>query len=749
MADIQKQISQVINKRREQLPRIEVRIKQAEEVEKGLKELNNALADLANHPKATDELQVYIRDFQKHQFSQWITSSIDQLIIAKARLLRETINIGVSGQARVGKSTLLQTIAGLTDEQVPTGSGIPVTAVRSRLRHSTTHSRAILTLHTFETFREQILEPYHKELKLSSCPITLADFQSFNYSQPNILGDNSPHSSIVLLERLRKMQKALPSYSNYLTGETKEVSLQGLRSWVAYPTNEEEKNPNCPRLYLAVRDVLIECSFKATDVENLTIIDLPGLGELDASAEEHHVAGLKNEVDLVLLVKRPVEGLAFWKAEDGKAANILDLARGAIKQRRDFVILVVNGDASSQLLQVLLDDITRQANEGIPDKHYKVLQCNATDSSSVRDSLLKPCLEHLAERLTIMDQEVIESAKSEWLTTIQRIQGVLEDLRKGLKSQTPNSVASPELFDELVGKLRENIAVSLKEEVVQELFQQARNSEEEDTKLIETIRFIDKQINQWVEDEGFGIGKEQWISKAYKKIQLDTSEAKFAVDELNRIRVEISERYCQIDDYLDTKVEDLWAKISYIIRKHTGQLLEATQDSRESLEKLAELLKNGSEFCPNLQKAVDELLSLNISYRTHFHPRVRKQLDSLNFNALQHILVTKYKFGEEKKYSEELFKRMSELAIQASDKTKKALVSETLTPVLILHAAAEQFEDSLIRSGESEKEFKRLGRSYRDEIWPSTFSNIDAENAKVTKVHRAIDMLEKTVRSFN
>lgn len=243
MADIQKQISQVINKRREQLPRIEVRIKQAEEVEKGLKELNNALADLANHPKATDELQVYIRDFQKHQFSQWITSSIDQLIIAKARLLRETINIGVSGQARVGKSTLLQTIAGLTDEQVPTGSGIPVTAVRSRLRHSTTHSRAILTLHTFETFREQILEPYHKELKLSSCPITLADFQSFNYSQPNILGDNSPHSSIVLLERLRKMQKALPSYSNYLTGETKEVSLQGLRSWVAYPTNEEEKIP--------------------------------------------------------------------------------------------------------------------------------------------------------------------------------------------------------------------------------------------------------------------------------------------------------------------------------------------------------------------------------------------------------------------------------------------------------------------------------------------------------------------------
>ncbi|NJL77813.1 MAG: hypothetical protein HC917_01195, partial [Richelia sp. SM2_1_7] len=271
MVNIQNQINNVIQKRREQLPLIEAHIQQVRDVEKALNELNSALANLVNHPKATDQLRVYLRDFQQYPFRQWIASSLDQLSHVQARLQRETINIGVSGQARVGKSTLLQTIAGLTEEQVPTGTGIPVTAVRSRLRHSTTHSRAILTLHTFETFRDQILEPYHKELKLSSCPTTLVDFESFNYSEPNILGDNAQHSSIVLLERLRKMQKALPSYSADLTGETREVNLEGLRSWVAYPTNEEEKNPNCPRRYLAVRDVLIECRFCAKDVENLTV----------------------------------------------------------------------------------------------------------------------------------------------------------------------------------------------------------------------------------------------------------------------------------------------------------------------------------------------------------------------------------------------------------------------------------------------------------------------------------------------
>lgn len=381
---IQEQINNVIQKRREQLPLIKQRIQQAEDVENVLKELKSALDDLANHPKATDRLKKYLRDFSQDSCNQWISASLDQLMNAQARLSRETINIGVSGQARVGKSTLLQTIAGLTDEQIPTGSGIPVTAVRSRLRHSTIYNRATLTLHTFETFRDRILEPYHKELGILPAPATVEDFQIFNYSDPSILGDDSQAqaSRITLLERLRKMQQALPSYKEYLTGNTKEVSLEGLRSWVAYPTNEEEKNPDCARLYLAVRDVLIECCFQATDVENLTVIDLPGLGELDASAEEHHVAGLKNEVDLVLLVKRPVEGLAFWKAEDGKALDLLDEARGGIKQRRDFAIVVVNGSTDSELFQVLLDDITRQANEGTPNKHYQVLQCNATDTSS-------------------------------------------------------------------------------------------------------------------------------------------------------------------------------------------------------------------------------------------------------------------------------------------------------------------------------------------------------------------------------
>ena len=45
------------------------------------------------------------------------------LRVLEARLARDTVNIGVSGQARVGKSTLLQSVSGLGDDQIPTGPG--------------------------------------------------------------------------------------------------------------------------------------------------------------------------------------------------------------------------------------------------------------------------------------------------------------------------------------------------------------------------------------------------------------------------------------------------------------------------------------------------------------------------------------------------------------------------------------------------------------------------------------------------
>jgi len=76
-------------------------------------------------------------------------------------------------------------------------------------------------------------------------------------------------------------------------------------------------------------------------------------------------------------------------------------------------------------------------------------------------------------------------------------------------------------------------------------------------------------------------------------------------------------------------------------------------------------------------------------------------------------------------------------------------MQEALTPALVLHAAAEQFEDVFIRSGESEKEFRRLARSYRDDIWPNVFQGIDEANAKFAKISKAIRLIRIDLGGFD
>src|SRR5262249_34223644 len=161
--------------------------------------------------------------------------------------------VGVGGAARNGKSTLLQSFTGLGDDQIPTGSGLPVTAVRSRGFHRAGQGRALLTLHSERSFLEEVVAPYHTGLRLWPEPWTIEEFGGYRYPaaedelaaevRQNI-GEANP-----MRQRLLQMQSALGSYRRWLTGETREMSLGELRPWVAYPASVEDVTSQ--RLYLA------------------------------------------------------------------------------------------------------------------------------------------------------------------------------------------------------------------------------------------------------------------------------------------------------------------------------------------------------------------------------------------------------------------------------------------------------------------------------------------------------------------
>lgn len=744
LGDIADRIERILDARKRRLPQIRADIEWWRETDDHIAALDRAVAELRGHPATSGELRKALEAFRTEEIRESVTSAVQLLKVLETRFSRDTINIGVSGQARVGKSTLLQSISGLDDDQIPTGEALPVTAVRSRIYHSADFRRATVRQHSFETFIAEVVSPYHSELELPGLPATPAEFRGWGYPRPeaeNLPGSVDKPSYVTMLNRLRAMQASFSSYETDLTGRERVVTLEELRPFVAYPTNDEEQAPGeTPRRYLAVRDVRIDCSFPQAQVEHLGIIDLPGLGEVAVRAEEHHVNGLQNEVDIVLLVKRPVEGMAYWGDADARALDLIDGARGFV-QKRDFVFIVINSGGTSALLaNALLDHIRGQVNSGRVDQFFRVLETDAAQTSDVFERVLTPVLTHLAERMPAMDAAVLAGTQTELRAVSSRIRLVIEDLGRLLSSVKHAAASSAEDLEWRTKRLRQDIAGALAG-LVNELRDQARSAVQ-DPGFSHAVDTAYQNTRAWI-NAGLGVGQQSWQDEAFRSMLVDHNSSRYAGDELNRVRVEISNRFEGIDAYFSACVHELWLQVAKILSGQLGKLVDG-HDGEAVLRRFADLLFDAPEPCPRLSSAVHQLLAIRLDYRSQLHPRVRTELDALTLQERDRetgyqrnrVVVELSEAG-----AKQLYYSVVHMAEQAAHLTKKALVREGLTPALVLYAAAEQFEDTLIRSGDSEREFKRLARSYRDEIWPGVFREIDAANARVSKVIRARDLL--------
>jgi hypothetical protein len=769
-SDTEARIAGILADRRRLLPEVTAEVQRWRTVDEQLATLASAVDALRAHATTPADLrEALVLPFAEAR--EGAAEAVRLLRVLEARLARETVNVGVSGQARVGKSTLLQSVSGLGDDQIPTGQALPVTAVRSRIFHAPDLRRATLRLHSFDTFATDVVAPYHAELDIAGLPATPDEFRSWPYPSPRPPGspasdanggrveglrltaapDDAPAdrpSWVTMLNRLRAMQASFPTYEHDLTGGERVLPLEELRPWVAYPTNAEEQAPGTvARRYLAVRDVRIDCPFPHAQVRHLGIVDLPGLGEFAARADQHHVGGLQNEVDAVLMVKRPVEGMAYWGDADARALDLIDSARGFV-DRRDFVFLVLNtGGTADALVTALRDHVRGQVNSGVADQFFQVLECDAADTGDVFARVLSPVLAHLAARMPAMDAAAVAGTRAELHATTQRIGTLADDLRRVLASVAQSSGSVAEDLDLRSRRLRQDLSAALVG-LVGELRAQARAAGE-DQAYTDAVEHAYAATRGWITG-GLGTGEQAWRDEALRSMTVDRNSSRYAGDELNRVRVEISSSFEEIDVYFAARVRALWDRVAQILRDHTGALLGSDATSGEdALRRFAALLADASEPCPRLRRAVEQLLTVRLDYRSQLHPRVRAELDGLTLQERDPVT------GEQRNRvvvevspdgAEQLYAFVVQMAEQAAYLTKKALLlREGVTPALVLHAAAEQLEDTMIRSGDSEREFKRLARSYRDEIWPGVFGEIDAANARVAAVVRNRDALVATL----
>jgi len=739
MSDISRAIDALLEARLRQLPAVERESARWKALGERLGELDTALTDLRTHTTLDLELAAALTNHQLPQIRTDVANTADTFRVIAARFTRPTVNLGVSGAARMGKSTLLQSISGLDDQQIPTGAGIPVTAVRSRILHSLTVRRAELEMHSPESFLTEVIAPLHIALALSAQPRSLQEFATWSYPES---ADETVDR--LLLTRLLDLQSALASYEHLLTGGVRSVPLEEIRPYVAYPTNEEinAAGPHgVRRAYAAVREARIQCPFPHDHVDRIGIVDLPGLSEVAADADQRHMDGLRNEVDAVLVVKRSSDTSTFFDKNDAAGMALLDEVRGYVRSTGEFAYIVHNIDPDKpHLADNLRGDLLRNLNGGEADRFFTVFETDVRDPHRVGREVLTPLLKRLADGLPVMDAEVLAGTRGRAATVRDRIRLQLTDIRRVLDQVARRAGVPEEVNDAKADQLRSGIAIRLRL-LVAELAAEANGST--DPGFAQAIANAYQGVLEWI-DDGFGRGADTWKQLALTRMITEGHPADFAGPEFNRIRVEISRRFAALDDFFTERLVDAWDRTAAAVTAECGALFPEPSDGEKApgravLSRLAELFDASPQPCPDLAAAVHNLLNVRLEYRTLLYPRVRPDLAPLNLQVthpetgeeMQNVAVPLTEAG-----AEELYGIFNGLAEQAAFRIQKSLLREAAVPAAVVHALVEQFEDTLIRSGTSVQEFRRFVRSYRSDLWPEEFRGIDEANSRFARVVR-------------
>lgn len=384
-------------------------IQKIEKVESNLGNLSNTLHQLEkyqNHLLACVDDSTVAGKLKEINFSNLylsIASEAESLTKLKNRFSRKTLNIGVVGRARQGKSRLLQSLTGLSTEEIPDGDRQHCTGVRSIIHHNpNVDTYGEVWFYTERTFIDEVIAPYYEKLHLGTKPFTVEEF--FNKPLAPLPSNIAQYAELgAMYEHLRRYHTHSNHYRHLLRESSpKIIQKNQIREYVA------QDNSDGQRLYfnyLAVREVKITCSFPNLEVDKIALVDMPGLGDTGFGDEERLIKAVSQDIDFILFVRMPKSSGDYWADVDVK---LYDTASSALVELPiylwSFVVLnhtQPNSNNGNNLKNC------QDLEETLEEKHIKVEKCLISDCSNQLESnqVLDAILEYLSSEMPYLDQK--------------------------------------------------------------------------------------------------------------------------------------------------------------------------------------------------------------------------------------------------------------------------------------------------------------------------------------------------------
>lgn len=698
-----------------------------------IKQVNNNLTTLKGNIDTLESLRVrlmgeskeaavidFLRTVNLADISVNISHQINRLTDLMNRYQRGTINIGVVGLMGQGKSTFLQRISGLGNDVIPAKEGAACTACKSKIEYKEGETEGEVTFHTQESFLTTVITPYYEALKLTP-PQTIEDFEK---PLPVLDFSNEPGDAPLksIYGHLKDdYHDHLQQYKHHLQiGSPKilsSVPKSEIYKYVSQPRDEEE-NLICFD-HCAVNSVKISCPFPNQDVQQIALVDVPGLGDTRLGDEQLMRETLGQEVDLVLFIRRPDPVRQQWDDRDTKLYRTAYKALDSLNKRS---FMVLNNLQGTNLKACQVHKNTIQS------KHIDVVRCeiaNCNDSNEA-NRVLDLVLDYMIDNITSLDEKYVRTYQEE-LNKLQ--QRVTQELAKARQDWTTGLSKSYVNEQDKIYSLYENswFAITYNLNRLVDNLNSEKNEDENNFRQ-EVISVIENCKNDT------GIPDIEQILVGYIKQKKDWKIT--YSNYLHDVRTHLTRNFTSMENGMSRKVEEAKEKVSQSLREslNLGNIPQLVNlQGSQFLKKLVEIIPDSDSLKP-LKQPLEALANFEMTYRNHIRSVVRDYLDNFNPNKTN-MELTKIPGGNEdtpeikQKKAEEIQHNLEiihgEVIFHCEVELPSKISSKPGKEILI---EIEEFVDQITRSEGVRKAWEIFQYDQKFYIWPEEFGGDTEQN---------------------
>ncbi|MDY7014853.1 MAG: hypothetical protein SVX43_14865, partial [Cyanobacteriota bacterium] len=561
-----------------------------------------------------------------------------------------------------------------------------------------------VTFHSEPSFLNEVLAPYYAKLNLGLRPFSLDEFAA--QPLPPLPPEGARPAELgAMYEHLRRYRTHLDRYRPLLQNPSpKRIAREEIREYVA---QDNARGDRVYFNYLAVREAKIVCTFPHSDVGQIALIDMPGLGDTGLGDEERLIQTLGQEVDIVLFLRLPRPPRDYWADVD---VQLYDLASSALAElplkRWSFLILNRTTEDSpiGDNAPYCADLAATRA-----EKHLYAIDCilaNCADAREARDRILDPVLDYLASEIQSLDREYAASARE----SLFQVQKTVElELKKARQIFDRAAVPSREfpLFVQLFDRLWDDLATGL--ERLLERLREQRDLQDEDFK-----QQVEKALQACRDDPGLP-SEEEIETRRDRAGGYPNAYYQY----LNEIRAHLSQHFLSLDEGLKRGLDRARSQVADVLIDcgRLGHLNEAR--GSDFLTVFAELIPD--EFLPGqpseLKRGVQILASFDLSYRGLIQHRIRQHFDDLTPDETSLQLSASPS-------AKEVLTCLTSLQAEAVYRCETALDDFLAEPSQAAFAIVEEFLDRVLRAKDVKNEWRIFLEEARAEVWPQEFQQL-------------------------